>query len=1608
MTLTDVPVQLANKASTGRDGIVTIGVRLRPSELSNRATQLRVIDGAIEHRAQWEPYHDTRHVDGSFRQIAVHFPATLAANEDRQVTISDGIAASQPVFSLDPRVSALLGSTFALTVEGETLTTSLAEVMNQAISTSAFAGGRIGGEHAATHVHRHIFRLRWQSPGNTRLRAIWHEIAFEAPSRLTRANFTYSWGYSWCQSGVRLGNPWNDKTMVLTQPVTLRVTGPGIFVVGENKKFNSITRVGNVTTFTLVDPAQFLPPHTPEYDYRHRNLTQGMRHTFSGDLLFGGEAIPTTDLDREGVAAMAMDWPAKGMPPFGVIPQLPAYIPTRQEAITRLREWELDLYAKGRDGDPYFCSGTVGNASTSNTGDAGIYFGTMRLWIALRAGYPGGLGVLLRDIRQEFLRPNSNCYPGYDASTWRFEDFKPATGLQLIMFNGVPLHNSEEIRSPEMFGVNAPVGQLGIQFDPDCPQSQVNGAWGAWDRQHAMLMVEGTVALITADYSALALFENLEQVWYGNCDPESPSDSVNSNEESRAFARGIVRTGLSLWEVRGTQRILDILRIRTRYAMVGTPRVGGIDDAYHHSPARLGVNFPNTMGSFSDRAPDILAGSLETVRHGYPWNDSQVAGACDALASLLDERYGSTDQIAQWARHIGVDMALQVTLYGFVDMRGLAPDGYRAIMTNVPADVMSQAGVRALIAGRTVTGGTTGSTATVVSYFETDSNAALWVKDATGAFGSEALTFTGSAFTCNAVGELGGFVAAKARENTADFHPLTKAELETTATFDVIQPRAPGQTTAIVSCTKEVDPIVRFTLPGNPTYLVASSRLVISGDPWPALNGEWGITIVDSEQVRLVGCDTSGMPGTYVPSTATDVKRRLWGSRSIKLYKGYGFWELQAAILAREAATRGAYGPLTSGTVGQRALLRAQEIVSEFGIGLDSDVPATPFPRWRDIVEHAAIRENPFGSTPTPPTAPVNLTARGTSQTTVALTWQNTASNATRIEVQWRFAPAGAWESAPDAGGSATAATVSGLTANTDFEFRVRAVNDVGASAWSNTAGARTQGSPPNPPTGLNSPSSTSTSVDLAWTSPAFNNADHLELEFRAVGAGSWSPLPNLAPTATTATVSGLSPGTGYEFRLRAVNGFGASAYAGPITVTTPGGAPLPPTGLAAGSATTTSLGLTWALAGSGPAATSIEIQFRLVGATSWSSATPAAGNANSSTVGSLTASASYEFQIRTVNGSGASVWVGPATGITLPTAPTGPLVIPESASSLVFAWAHTVSNATSTEVEYRQVGAGSWISVPALAGSATTVTVTGLAASTAYEFHVRAIAAGGASAFSITAQGTTLAGTPSAPTGLSVASVSESQLRPSWTNTANNATSVEVEYRRLGAATWQLILGLDPTATTVLLQNLQAATTYEVRVRARNGSGPSPYAGPVQVTTQFGAPAKIAPDAPQDLRAISRMDSIEVFWRIIATNAFGHEVQIREVSTIPWRPAGIVLGDQSSLEITSGIARGKGYEVRVRAFHDEGESAWLGEIAVTVGKTPQNLIGQVMLGEVLRHIDARNGKGHIGGISMAQRAMAYMDMVQLQRLALDYAALASAEEHGPIEMVPVAMRRRT
>ena len=105
--------------------------------------------------------------------------------------------------------------------------------------------------------------------------------------------------------------------------------------------------------------------------------------------------------------------------------------------------------------------------------------------------------------------------------------------------------------------------------------------------------------------------------------------------------------------------------------------------------------------------------------------------------------------------------------------------------------------------------------------------------------------------------------------------------------------------------------------------------------------------------------------------------------------------------------------------------------------------------------------------TPTGKPAPVDdLTATVVGQTRLDLSWSAPADNGAAItdyDVQYRQGSSGDWMDL-DHDGTASGATISGLNTATACQIRVRAVNGIGAGAWSDPADFTTETDPNRAP----------------------------------------------------------------------------------------------------------------------------------------------------------------------------------------------------------------------------------------------------------------------------------------------------------------------------------------------------------------------------------------------------------------------------------------------------------------------------------------------------------------------------------------------------------------
>ncbi|HKX85517.1 MAG TPA: GEVED domain-containing protein, partial [Flavobacterium sp.] len=181
----------------------------------------------------------------------------------------------------------------------------------------------------------------------------------------------------------------------------------------------------------------------------------------------------------------------------------------------------------------------------------------------------------------------------------------------------------------------------------------------------------------------------------------------------------------------------------------------------------------------------------------------------------------------------------------------------------------------------------------------------------------------------------------------------------------------------------------------------------------------------------------------------------------------------------------------------------------------------------------------------TAPTAPTNLAASGTTQTTTNLSWTASTDNVavTGYDVYQGATVIGTTAS--------TTYNVTGLTASTAYTFSVRAKDAAGnVSAASNTVNVTTLApivdtTAPTAPTNLAASGTTSSSTNLSWTASTDN-----------VGVTGYDVYQGATVIGTTASttynVTGLAASTAYTFSVRAKDAAGnVSTASNTVNVTT-------------------------------------------------------------------------------------------------------------------------------------------------------------------------------------------------------------------------------------------------------------------------------------------------------------------------------------------------------------------------------------------------------------------------------------------------------------------------
>lgn len=405
--------------------------------------------------------------------------------------------------------------------------------------------------------------------------------------------------------------------------------------------------------------------------------------------------------------------------------------------------------------------------------------------------------------------------------------------------------------------------------------------------------------------------------------------------------------------------------------------------------------------------------------------------------------------------------------------------------------------------------------------------------------------------------------------------------------------------------------------------------------------------------------------------------------------------------------------------------------------------------------------------------------------------------------------------------------------------YHVIAIDNSGNKSAPAAGNAMRTGNEPAPtvpaaPAGLTATAAGSSTVALSWTASA--GATSYRIERRTTG-GAWGEIA-AAVTSTSYPDAGRSPATTYDYRLRAENSAGLSAYGSVASATTaPTQTPPPATGqytgmdiggIARGNTVTITDGVAYDVTGGGPNVAATEDGFHFaykqlsgdfdikVKVESLTNTDPIARaglmaretlNADSRNAFSfVTADSGFRFSRRTSTG-GDTTWTKTGT-----------------VNYAIGAWVR-LRRIGDTYIGYYSTNGTSWTQTGSVSINMGSTVYVGMGVSS------RTTSALATAKFRqlTTATAASTAQPPAAPAGLTAQAMTSNTINLAW-QASSGATSYRVERRVAGGVFSQIALGV---AGNGYVDNGRLSdTTYEYRVRAENSAGLSEFSNIALVKT--------------------------------------------------------------------------------------------------------------------------------------------------------------------------------
>jgi hypothetical protein len=382
-----------------------------------------------------------------------------------------------------------------------------------------------------------------------------------------------------------------------------------------------------------------------------------------------------------------------------------------------------------------------------------------------------------------------------------------------------------------------------------------------------------------------------------------------------------------------------------------------------------------------------------------------------------------------------------------------------------------------------------------------------------------------------------------------------------------------------------------------------------------------------------------------------------------------------------------------------------------------------------------------------------------------------------------------------------TSCTIAPLTNGTAYTFTSTATNTAGTSTSASTASAAaTPAGVPLSPSSITG-SGLGASTTISWTAPTSDGGSPITdyvIEYSVAGSGTWTTFSDGTSTATSATITGLTAGNAYEFRVSAKNLIGNSlpSFTSPVVEA------LPTTpAIASVTGASEKVTVTWnapSHLGSGTL-TDYEVTAYDAAGNVAGSCNPASGQLTCEVTG-LSNGSNYTFKVAAITTVGSSEQSSASTVVVPAGVPSAPanVVAVTSGSNMTLTFDAPVDTGGSAITSYVVTSspAGATCTVGA---NATTYTCTGLTAGTNYSYSVKAVNSKGQSSASLDSTAVTAVAAPSAPLNVSAVITAGS-------TTLSAAVSFEAPASENGSPVTSYTVTASPGGATC---TVTAPTTY-------------------------------------------------------------------------------------------------------------------------------------------------------------------------------------------------------